>query len=441
METFGLGSDILAAILREELELKMFSVLRVELEPKTFSLTRAATGSGTPILKPLSKPIYHSEQVRYELDRSIVGEEDALCLSVQNDGEQPESCKGTLFVSPTHSEHNVVLSRPIFAQQNDVAAGQNTELVIDPFEDADVRVRAYSTRAVWLYDRNLFEITGVYVLSPGLINGTSILRPNGKIDDCVLSRGTKLRVVIKNISQESARCTTVLEGNDLLPVERIRRSFADSVLEEMVTEASGPDLPNDDVEEVGLIEGLLRKCRGWFAEGFAAGVAGREDRADMADLASEAPSVRDSLRVLAMQLVSVMEIPLLAARLYWEQVAGLGGEGKKTAVLAFGKCEVKPGEPAKVVVTSPWRYRPTGLVVDGRSAPHFTITEIKVGEDFQPCSTSGDLPCSLFAEHCRPPLVLDMDEAGPGKDVAIRVRNDTSTVRVFSGAILADIIR
>lgn len=106
----------------------------------------------------------------------------------------------------------------------------------------------------------------------------------------------------------------------------------------------------------------------------------------------------DSLRVLAMQLASVVEIPLLAARMYWEQVAGLGGGARRAAVLSFGKCTVLPGQQAKVVVTSPWRYQPTGLVVGSWSASCFVITEVRVGDDVQPCSTSGGLPCSLFAE-------------------------------------------
>jgi len=190
--------------------------------------------------------------------------------------------------------------------------------------------------------------------------------------------------------------------------------------------------------------GIVGRCIDWFLDGIAAGVdaANHSEAAEtVAAFAMRAPrSVRDSVRSLVEQVLGACEVPFMAARLYWEELArsaalvGTSGEkifARDPAVMYTNKAVVKKGERADFSVESlaSRPFRVLRQVIDEGVAAKFQILRVAVN--------GSSKECKVLAR--RGPGTYDLDLGGevlrPGELFVVNVGNASDSDAEFYGRV------
>jgi hypothetical protein len=193
---------------------------------------------------------------------------------------------------------------------------------------------------------------------------------------------------VTNISEVLQNITSVLVLERLETVVSPIGSLADDelhhILDEMKARPENLHLDGEDDDEK---LGVLAKCWSWFKQGVTVAMVDRalatEERPTLGDIVRPARA-RDSLRRLVSDFVDAAEIPLLAAALYWKQVAEIA-RGSRTdtirSTVGFGPETIAPHTKRRVIVKVAYPFKPRRLRLSGNTVHRLQIVDVLVGED------------------------------------------------------------
>ena len=230
-----------------------------------------------------------------------------------------------------------------------------------------------------------------------------------------IEKDAEFSLGVTNLSDSPQRFTAVL----LLEKAVVKSQTTDpraTVPRATGPRATGPSLADDELhrileeerirpEDLNLDDeepGVLSKCWSWFTQGVAVAVAdrtlGAEGHLPLGELVRPARA-RDSLRRLVSDFVDAAEIPLLAAALYWKQIAELahGVREQEVAIpstVGFGPEMIKSGTAGEVMIRVVGRFRPKYLKLAGEISPSIRIVDVRIGKDsvlLSPCPIPGAL--------------------------------------------------
>jgi hypothetical protein len=211
-----------------------------------------------------------------------------------------------------------------------------------------------------------------------------------------IDENAELSLGVTNLSDSPQKFTAVLL------LEKVAGpSLADEELHRILDEAKvRPEdlhLESQTLEDEDEEPGLLAKCWGWFKQGMAVAMTDlAEDPPALKDLVRPARA-RDSLRRLVSDFVDAAEIPLMAAALYWEQIADLAhGVGRQAqaipSTVGFGPQTIKSGTIGEVTIQVVGRFRPQYLKMDWEASHNIRIVDVRIGKDsvlLSPCPIPG----------------------------------------------------
>jgi len=172
----------------------------------------------------------------------------------------------------------------------------------------------------------------------------------------------------------------------------------------------------------------------WYAE------------ADREDLPARQERLRDHLRRMAIDMVSVASFPLKAAlhltTKSLEDLSKWQTPQKPTPgniILNLGSTKVEADKSANIGIQTQVPFRPSMLVIPPHVSPNFIITDIKVGKNSQFASAS-PLPATAFALPDGTPIPLRMDTASPAMWIILSVSNTSSKATNFEATLVGSVV-
>jgi hypothetical protein len=170
-----------------------------------------------------------------------------------------------------------------------------------------------------------------------------------------------------------------------------------------------------------------------------------EETDDFEPVADSEPEIRrerlrDHLRLMAIDLVSVASFPFKAAlHLTTKAMADLNKPSEPVStgnfILDCGTLEVKAGESANVTVQCQVYFRPTALIIPPMVAGNFDIVDLKVGKNSQFLSARS-VPAIAFAYPDGTPIPLKIDILRPGQFLTISVHNNADLNQRFTATLV-----
>ena len=217
----------------------------------------------------------------------------------------------------------------------------------------------------------------------------------------------------------------------------------ENVCEEKIEQPSGETSAQFQEPTTGFLSELITKCKDWFFDGLCAGfesVDSSETAANVVASTMEAPRrIRESVRAMVDNVVGLVEIPLIASRLYFADLLNGRSDDSREFVLPLNKVSIGLLGTAVVTTTSlaPFRLRrivPTSPVSPGT----LFLTDIKVGKNSQFLLSTKEIPLEIFLNSCPPKVVCEV--APRGTPISLVIRNDSAEHVHFSACLVGDLV-
>jgi len=169
---------------------------------------------------------------------------------------------------------------------------------------------------------------------------------------------------------------------------------------------------------------LLEKCKSWFKAGFAVATM---DGASPAPAVFRYPSVRDSVRSIVASLADLVEIPAIAASLYWQHFTGEDGRHPASiGLVGIAASDVLALIGVTIKVVPSRRFEPTKIY----GTMGFELVSLRVAEREQLLSRDPIIFNEVLG------ISLDCEVAEAGSEIVVVVRKTAEAeVSVFRGIL------
>ena len=236
-----------------------------------------------------------------------------------------------------------------------------------------------------------------------LMSQDSCLKEHYKLPGVLLPRGAFLHIAVKNLSS-------------------VPQIFKGCVDFEIVTGKL------DKEPKPSLVE----RCKRWFVAGFEVAAKDRLAPEKQPPAYLALPSVRESARQIVASLASLVEIPAIAASLYWRELSGLSGIEDAPKISAIGlssdQDSILSEKIIKLVLAKP--FRPTSI----HCIAGFDLVKLSIGGKNQLLSTDA---ISLDPMPGGVPLVCEA--AAAGEIIEIVVRRSYASAMTFRGVLVGEV--
>jgi hypothetical protein len=229
-------------------------------------------------------------------------------------------------------------------------------------------------------EENVELSLGVTNLSDSPQNFTAVLL----LEKVVSSSATGSRATGPSIADDELRRILDEERSRPEDLHLESQTLESQTLESQTLESQTLESQTLEDEEPGV----LARCWGWFKQGIAVAMTDHTlaaDRSSLSDLVRPARA-HDSLRRLVSDFVDVAEIPLMAAMLYWKQIADLAHRAGEQEVaipstVGFGPEVIERGSTRKLTIDIIVPMRLRRLRLDPAIATRLRIIDVMTEKD------------------------------------------------------------